>query len=184
MNRTPSFVSVFVASLVAVAVLIISCGDSSTSVAAASSKSKAVPSAERLVQRSTDRWKLITAAPEDSTKWVDAYQYELPEVRRRETLAAFLTGKDKFHYADPTPPSVLLIDGEDGYLQVDCTWLAFMHPVIAKNDPGRQELMEMLEVWHWREGDWYMEGPPRERRQFLIDNPEISEKVDAYLQGQ
>jgi len=183
MNRTPSFVSFFIASLVLVAVSIVSCSDSASVVDAAASTSKAQKTAEWLVERSISRWKLVVAAQKDPSKWIDAYDYEMPEVRRHETLGLFLDGKEKFHYDSPTRPSVLLIDGDDAYLQVDCTWLAFMHPVVAKNDPGHQELMEMLEVWHWSEGDWYMEGPPRERRQFFVDNPDLAAKSDTYLEG-
>lgn len=183
MNRTPSFISFFIAGLVLIAVAITSCSDGIATVDAAASTSKAEKTAERLVDRSTSRWKLVVAAQEDDSKWIDAYEYEMPEVRKRETLAVFLDGKEKFHYDSPTQPRVLLIDGDDAYVQVDCTWLAFMHPVIAKNNPGHQELMEMLEVWHWSEGDWYMEGPPRERHKFFVDHPELATKSDSYLMG-
>jgi hypothetical protein len=185
MNRTPSFVSFLVAALVALAVSVISCGDSLDSVDASAPKSSStqVPekTAERLVERSMERWKLIVAAQEDETKWIEIYGYELPEVRRHETLGVYLEGKHKFHYDAPTMPRVLLIDGELGYVQVDCTWLAFMHPVIAQNSPGRQDLMEMLEIWHWSEGDWYFEAPPRERQEYFRENPELLDKMDAYL---
>ena len=135
-------------------------------------------------ERSMERWKLIVAAQEDETKWIEVYGFELPEVRRHETLGIYLEGKEKFHYDSPTRPQVLLLEDDTAYIQVDCTWLAFMHPRIASNNPGRQDLMEMLEVWRWSEGDWYFEAPPRERREFFRENPELLEKVEAYLDGQ
>ena len=186
MNRTPSFVSFFIAALVAVAVSIISCGESPSEVDAASpavQATKIEKTAERLIERSIERWKLVVGAQEESSKWIDVYGFELPENKRRMPLEIFLEGKEKFHYDAPTTPSVLLIDGDDAYVQVDCTWLAYMHPVIAKNNPGHQELMEMLEIWRWREGDWYRDGSPEERSEFFKEHVDIAQKVDAYLAG-
>lgn len=186
MNRTPTFVSFLVAALVALAVSVISCGDTIDEVAAAGENTEvaAEPTAERLIERSKARWDLVVAAQQDEERWIEIYDFELPQVKRAQTLGMFLEGKEKFHYDSPTPPQVLLIEEDKGYIQVDCTWLAYKHPVIGQNDPGLTHLMEMLEVWHWVEGDWYMVGGWHERPEYFRENPEFGPKIDAYLAAQ
>ena len=190
MNRTPTFVSFLIAALVSSAVMVISCADGVDEVAAAGNSETVVaePTAERLIERSQARWELVVAAQQDDTRWVDIYDFELPELKRAHTLGMFLEGKEKFHYDAPTPPQVLLIEEVDGvhtgYVQVDCTWLAYKHPVIGENDPGLQHLMEMLEVWEFAEGEWYMVGGWHERPKYFQEKPEFGPKVDAYLAAQ
>ena len=152
--------------------------EESTEQSATTPEAKPEKTAERLLARSAERLEKMVRARDDSTLWIEIYDYETPEMKESVSLTTFLTGKDKYYYDQPTAPSLLLIEDDTAWVESSCLWLAGMHPAIGDaGDPNLVKPMEMIEVWKWVESDWYFEGPPRRRVDFFDDNPDFLARV-------
>ena len=144
---------------------------------AAAQNETAKPTAERVLQRSAERWAKIVAAGEDSSLWVDVYQYEDPQNKAVFKLGEFLANKENFVYDAPTEPKLLLMEDDKAYVDISALWLAGRHNLVASAEiggsPDRVEPMEMIEIWRFVEGDWFFQGPPKRKNEFFRDNPDF-----------
>ena len=180
MHRTPFLVSVAVGLVCAASVGFLSCTDTngqSSSVAAAA-PAETAPAHDpqdtaHLVERSRARLELVVGAQHDSSKWIEVYAYETPELKRNVPLSSYLQGKDQFHYDQPSAPKVLLIEEDEAsssytaYVEVNYLWLAYKHWKIGQEDPNKTELLEALEIWHFVDGEWYFQSPPQRRGEYF-----------------
>jgi hypothetical protein len=118
-----------------------------------SALTKHEPTAERLIERSRARWKLVA-----DKNWIEAYDFNAPEVKKMVALAQYLPGKSSHEYANPKVEEVLRIQNDQGYARVGAAWTPH-HPEIAKVklEPGQSltQDIEMIETWHFVDGDWW-----------------------------
>ena len=160
----------------------VSCNDASNSVqaqdntkaAATSEGESSEPVPERVLERSKERWDLIVKAGEDSTRWVEIYEYLTPTVRKQYPLTSYLPTKEQFAYDQPTEPKILKLAGDKAYLSVRATWLAYKHAQVRQADGGKDLVkpFQSIEEWHWIDGDWYLQQPHRES-DFHRENPDF-----------
>lgn len=190
MHRTPFLVSVAVGLVCVASVGVLSCSDTrgQTSVSAAGPQQSAAShdphDTAHLVERSRARMELVVEAQHDSSKWIEVYAYETPELKRNVPLSSYLQGKDQFHYDQPSPPQVLLIEeNESGayshtaYVEVNYLWLAYKHWKIGQEDPNKTELLEALEIWHFSDGEWFFQSPPERRGEYFEKHPNLLRKA-------
>ncbi len=136
----------------------------------ASETSTPVPA--RVLERSAERWKLIVEAAKTKERWVEVYPFLTPAQREEYPITMYLPSKTKFHYADPTEPKLLKVDGDKAYVAVRASWLAYLNPDVKRVEGGENLVkpIQSIEEWHWVEGDWYLHRPHRES-EFNRDNP-------------
>lgn len=133
-----------------------SCGSHSAEAAAppkpASVLQKHEPTPEHLVERSKARWNLIA-----QKNWIEAYAFSAPEIQKNVSLAQYLAGKNTHEYTDPKVGEVLRIQKDQGYVRVTVAWTPH-HPDLqkVKLEPGQSltETIDMIETWHFTDGDW------------------------------
>ena len=134
------------------------------------------PTAERAVQRSTERWAKVTKGD-----LIAAYDFYVPEAKREQSLASFLTRMQVHKYEDARVVEVVGTKDDVAYLRVSTLWT----PIIdaAKNvklQPGESltQRISMIETWRFVGGDWcYLR--PEEEVDFFQAHPDLLKKKDA-----
>jgi hypothetical protein len=128
------------------------------------------PTAERAVQRSQERWADVSKGD-----LVAAYDLYVPEAKRAQTLASFLTRMQVHKYEDPRVDEVVGVNKDEAYLRVSALWTPLLEQTKhVKLEPGQSltQRISMIETWRFVGGDWcYMK--PDEEVDFFQAHPEF-----------
>lgn len=161
------------AALTAAVLIPIGCSDGSAhakdAAAVAQKAETAHPTQERLVARVSARWAHIVK--ED---WIQAYDFQTPQVKAAAALSQYLMNKSNHKYANPRVSEVLRCADGDAAVKVTALWTP-QHPKLkhVELEPGQSltQEIELIESWRWVEGEW---GYVRAQRpeEFFRDHPE------------
>ena len=171
---------------------LVGCDGNSTSSVNAAGKSEtekvaAAPTAESVIANSKERWDKIVRASEDESLWIELYDYETPEFKSAVSLSQFLSKKGDFHYDQPTEPKLLLLEDDTAYLDVSALWLSGRHPMVKTAQIGGDENMvqtlDMIEIWHWMDGSWKIQSPPKRKNEFFNENPDFLKRAQDAANG-
>ena len=134
------------------------------------------PTAERVVQRSTERWSKIT-----KDDLIAAYDYYVPEAKREQSVANFLTRMQVHKYEDARVLEVVGLKDDLAYLRVSTLWTPIIDAAKhVKLEPGESltQRISMIETWRFVGGDWYFLRPEDES-DFFQAHPDLLKKKDA-----
>jgi hypothetical protein len=133
------------------------------------------PTAERAVQRSQERWAKVTKGD-----LIAAYDFYVPEAKREQSLASFLTRMQVHKYEDARVVEVVGLKDNLAYLRVSTLWTP-MHERAqkVKLEPGESltQRISMIETWRFVDGDWCYLKPDVES-DFFQSHPELLKKDD------
>src|SRR5205085_10661656 len=98
-----------------------------------------------------------------------------PDVQREQPVAQFLQRKNFHVYKDMRVTEVVAHKDDQISLRVRGRWTP-QHPEVkrVKLEPGQTltQDVEMIEIWRWIGGDWYLQRPMR-AEEFLEQFPEL-----------
>ena len=148
--------------------------------APALTKAAPQPTAEHALDRARARWDHIAKG-----EWIDAYEFQSPEVKRKMDLSHYLNGKAHHTYENPKVEGILKL--EKNFVLVRSTVLWTPHtPELqrVKLEPGQTVTQEvpMIETWKWDSGDWYI-VEQKGTDEFFKKHPELlkeGEDVDGH----
>lgn len=180
MNRTANFSATLLAfSLSAVLLVSVSSCDAKDVKAknptpTSTAVGQAAPTPERLIERSTARWKRVAKA-----EWIEAYEFITPEQKQAISLNQYIQGKSVHEYGNPRVGQVLKLEKDLGYLRVSALWTPH-HPALdkVKLEPGQTltEDLDMIESWRFVGGDWFYLRAQNEE-EFYEQHPDLLKKA-------
>ncbi len=128
------------------------------------------PTAERALQRSQERWTDVTKGD-----LVAAYDFYVPEAKRAQPLAGFLTRMQVHRYENARVDEVVGLKDNEAYLRVSTLWTPLIEQAKqVKLEPGQSltQRISMIETWRFVGGDWcYLK--PDEESDFFQAHPEL-----------
>lgn len=136
------------------------------------------PTAERLLERSRDRWARIQKG---GTDLVSAYDFAAAEQKRMLKLSDFLTNMENHRYENMRVREVVALQNDMGFLRVDGLWTPIGPKVAAvKLEPGQTltQSINMIEAWRWTGEEWYFVKPYRDN-EFFEEHPDLLKAAPA-----
>jgi hypothetical protein len=125
---------------------------------------------ERALARCQARWAFGVQG-----KWVEAYDFHAPEVKKDMPLARYLGGMQVHRYENMRATEVLAVQGDKAFVRVSGLWTPIAPEVQrVKLDPGQTLTQEitMIETWRFVDGDWCYVVPERDT-EFFEKHPEL-----------